>query len=76
MLGQLAGPAGTLRRRNENAAHLTTRLKGFPGLVPQKLYEGTVSGSFYLYAMTYQKEHFNGVDRARSSRRSTPKASA
>jgi dTDP-4-amino-4,6-dideoxygalactose transaminase len=39
-------------------------LKDIPGLVPQKLYEGTASGSFYLYAMSYHKEHFNGIDRS------------
>lgn len=65
LLAQLDGAQERFRRRNENAAHLTQRLKGFPGLVPQKLYPGTQSGSFYLYAMTYRKEHFNGVDRAR-----------
>lgn len=65
LLAQLAGAQERFRRRNENAARLTERLKGFPGLVPQKLYPGTKSGSFYLYAMTYRKEHFNGVDRAK-----------
>jgi len=50
---------------NENAAYLTSKLKGCPGVVPQKLYEGTASGSFYLYAMSYKKEHFGGVDRGR-----------
>jgi hypothetical protein len=50
---------------DENAAYLTSRLKGCPGVVPQKLYEGTASGSFYLYAMSYKKEHFNDVDRGR-----------
>jgi perosamine synthetase len=64
LLAQLSGAAGRFRRRNENAAHLTSRLQGFPGLVPQKLYDGTASGSFYLYAMTYRKEHFNGADRS------------
>jgi dTDP-4-amino-4,6-dideoxygalactose transaminase len=65
LLAQLAGAQERFRRRNENAADLTTRLKGCPGVVPQKLYEGTTSGSFYLYAMSYKKEHFNNVDRAR-----------
>jgi dTDP-4-amino-4,6-dideoxygalactose transaminase len=64
LLGQLAGAEERFRRRNENAAHLTQRLKGCPGIVPQKLYEGTASGSFYLYAMSYRKERFGGVDRA------------
>jgi dTDP-4-amino-4,6-dideoxygalactose transaminase len=65
LLAQLAGAQERFRRRNENAARLTSRLKGFPGIVPQKLYEGTASGSFYLYAMSYRKEHFNNVDRSR-----------
>jgi perosamine synthetase len=65
LLAQLAGAQERFKRRNENAAHLTSQLKGCPGVVPQKLYEGTASGSFYLYAMSYQKEHFNNADRAR-----------
>jgi dTDP-4-amino-4,6-dideoxygalactose transaminase len=63
LLGQLPGVIERFARRNENARYLTSRLKGFPGVVPQKLYEGTDSGAFYVYGMTYQKEHFNGVDR-------------
>ncbi len=64
LLAQLPGVEERWTRRNQNAAYLTARLKDIPGLVPQKLYEGTNSGSFYLYAMSYRKEHFNGVDRA------------
>jgi dTDP-4-amino-4,6-dideoxygalactose transaminase len=63
LLGQLAGVEERFLRRNENAAHLTSRLKDFPGVRPQKLYDGTESGSYYLYAMTYKKEHFNNADR-------------
>jgi len=65
LLAQLGGAQERFARRNQNAAHLTWRLKGCPGVVPQKLYDGTASGSFYLYAMSYKKEHFNGVDRSR-----------
>jgi perosamine synthetase len=65
LLGQLAGVEERFRRRNENASYLTSKLAGFPGLIPQKLYPGTASGSFYLYTMSYRKEHFNGADRAR-----------
>ena len=65
LLAQLAGAQERFERRNENASYLTSRLKGCPGIVPQKLYEGTASGSFYLYSMSYQPEHFNQVDRAR-----------
>src|SRR5690606_20526110 len=65
LLGQLAGARARFLKRNENATYLTSKLAGCPGLVPQKLYPGTASGSFYLYATSYHKEHFNGVDRAR-----------
>lgn len=63
LLGQMEGVKERFERRNENANYLSSKLKGFPGLVPQKLYPGTESGSFYLYPMTYYKEHFNNVSR-------------
>ncbi|MGW8179892.1 MAG: DegT/DnrJ/EryC1/StrS family aminotransferase, partial [bacterium] len=63
LLGQLAGVEARFLRRNENAAYLTSKLRDFPGVKPQKLYEGTESGSFYIYAMTYKKEHFNNATR-------------
>jgi len=65
LLAQLEGAKERFFRRNKNAAYLTSRLKGCPGVVPQKLYPGTESGSFYLYTMSYRKEAFNNVDRAR-----------
>ena len=65
LLGQWGGVEERFARRNENAAHLTSRLKDIPGISPQKLYEGTTSGSFYIYAMTYRKEHFNDADRSK-----------
>jgi len=65
LLGQWPGIMERFKRRNENAAHLTMRLKDVPGILPQKLYDGTNSGSFYIYAMSYRKEHFNGADRSK-----------
>ena len=64
LLGQWPDVHERFARRNANAAHLTYRLKNFPGITPQKLYEGTTSGSFYLYMMTYHKEYFNNADRS------------
>jgi len=65
LLGQMPGVEERFARRNENAAHLTSAIKGIPGIAPQKLYEGTKSGSFYIYGLTYRKEHFNnaGLDK-------------
>jgi dTDP-4-amino-4,6-dideoxygalactose transaminase len=65
LLSQLEGVKDRFARRNENARYLNSKLKGFPGLVPQKLYDGTVSGSYYLYATTYHKEQFNNADRSK-----------
>ncbi len=64
LLGQLPGAKERFAHRNENAAYLTSRLKDVPGIRPQKLYDGTASGSYYLYATSYLKEHFNNVDRS------------
>ncbi len=65
LLGQLPGVHERFARRNANANHLTSRLKDVPGITPQKLYEGTTNGSFYLYPMTYRKEYFNDADRSK-----------
>ncbi len=63
LLGQLPGVKERHNLRNRNARYLTEKLKGCPGLVPQKLYEGTTAGSFYLYTWSYKKEHFNNAPR-------------
>jgi perosamine synthetase len=63
LLGQMPGVKERHAIRNRNASYLTSKLKNFQGLVPQKLYEGTTAGSFYLYAMSYHKEHFNNTPR-------------
>ena len=63
LLAQMAGAKERFALRNKNAAYLTSKLKNFPGLVPQKLYKGTESGSFYLYTMSYHKEYFNNAPR-------------
>jgi dTDP-4-amino-4,6-dideoxygalactose transaminase len=64
LLGQMEGVKERFAIRNRNAKHLNNRLKDFPGLIPQRLYPGTESGSYYLYMMTYHKEHFNNADRS------------
>lgn len=63
LLEQITRAKEQFETRNRNAAYLTSKLKGFKGLVPQKLYPGTTKGSFYLYTMAYHKEHWNGVHR-------------
>jgi len=63
LLGQLPGVRERHEIRNRNARYLTEKLKGCPGLVPQKLYDGTTAGSFYLYTWSYKKEQFNNAPR-------------
>ena len=64
LLAQLTHAKEQWKRRNENAAYLTSKLKACPGVLPQKLYDGYESGSWYLYTMGYRKEHFNNVSRS------------
>lgn len=49
--------------RNRNAKYLTSKLSGFKGVIPQKQYEGTEECSYYLYAMAFKPEHWNGASR-------------
>ncbi|WP_149241867.1 DegT/DnrJ/EryC1/StrS family aminotransferase [Dyadobacter sp. 32] len=65
LLGQLDTVQERFRIRNENADYLNAKLKDFPGLVPQKRYEGTESAGLYIYALTYHKEHFGNADRSK-----------
>lgn len=49
--------------RNKNATYLISKLKSFPGITTQKLYPGTGDGSYYLFAMSYKKDYFDGLPR-------------
>jgi dTDP-4-amino-4,6-dideoxygalactose transaminase len=62
--GQLPTATERFLLRNKNATYLSSKLKGFAGLVPQKQYAGTESGGYYNYAMSYKKEFFNNATRA------------
>lgn len=49
--------------RNRNARYLYKKFEGFKPLVPQKLYDGTDRGSFYLYTWSFQEEYWDGLTR-------------
>jgi len=51
------------RRRSENAAYLTEKLKQIPGIVPRKDYPQVTRTAFYYYGFRYKKEQFNGLSR-------------
>ena len=63
LLGHLPTAKENFETRNRNAAYLSSKLKGFKGLVPQKLYKGTGKTSWYLYPMAYHQEHWNNIPR-------------
>lgn len=63
LLGQMPGLKERHDTRNRNAKYLTENLKDIQGLVPQKLYEGTTQGSWYIYAWSYKKEYWNNAPR-------------
>jgi dTDP-4-amino-4,6-dideoxygalactose transaminase len=63
LLGQIDGVKERIAKRRENGFYLNSKLKGFPGLVPQRLYDGDAA-VFYLYITQYHKEHFNNVSRS------------
>ena len=63
LLGQLPTALERHAIRNRNANYLTSKIKDIPGITPQKLYDGTEEGSFYLYTMNYNKKMYNGAPR-------------
>ena len=63
LLGQLPTVLDRHKIRNKNAKYLNSKIKDLPGIKPQKLYDGTEEGSFYLYPMNYNKEEYNGIKR-------------
>ncbi len=65
LLGQLPTVMERHATRNKNAKYLTSKIKDIPGIQPQKLYDGTEEGSFYLYSMSYDKKVYNGIDRSK-----------
>jgi perosamine synthetase len=65
LLGQLEGAKERFETRNANADYLSSKLKDFPGLKPQKQYPGTESGAYYNYAMSYNAGSFDGADRSK-----------
>ena len=65
LLPQFDNVKELFNRRNENCYYMNSKLRDFPGIVPQKLYEGTGASSWHLYLTQYKKEHFNNADRSK-----------
>jgi len=65
LLAQLEGVHERHYRRNENCWYMRRKLRDFPGVLPQKLYEGTGSSSWWIFMTSYRKEHFNNAERSK-----------
>jgi dTDP-4-amino-4,6-dideoxygalactose transaminase len=64
-LSQMKRLESDTQKRNENAKYLTSRIKGIPGIVPHKLYDGVTRAAYHLFPFRYKKEQFNNVPRER-----------
>jgi dTDP-4-amino-4,6-dideoxygalactose transaminase len=51
------------KRRTENAAYLTEKMKEIPGIVPVKHYGEMTRTTFYYYGLRYKKQHYNDCPR-------------
>ncbi len=60
---QLPGVKERFETRNSNADYLRAELKDFNPLKPQRHYQGSESGAYYHFGMTYNKNEW-GVDRS------------
>jgi dTDP-4-amino-4,6-dideoxygalactose transaminase len=65
LLAQMTRLEEQSRRRTENAQYLTTLLRGIPGIVPAKMYEGCTRNAYHLYMFRYNKDQFAGLDRSK-----------
>lgn len=65
LLAQMKRLEEQMKRRTENASYLTSRIKGIPGVIPHRLYEGVTRAAYHLYPFRYKKENFNGLPRGK-----------
>jgi dTDP-4-amino-4,6-dideoxygalactose transaminase len=75
LLAQLTRFDEQVRRREENAAYLTTLLRQIPGITPARMYEGVTRNAYHLYMFRYDPAAFRGSPAPASSRLSRPRAS-
>ncbi len=53
------------RRREQNAAYLTTLLREIPGITPARTYEGCTRNAYHLYMLRYDPAGFEGLPRSK-----------
>ncbi len=65
LLAQMRRLEEQTQTRNENAEYLTSRIKGIPGIIPHRLYDGVTRAAYHLYPFRYEKEYFHNVPRSK-----------
>lgn len=65
LLAQMRRLEEQTQTRNENAEYLTSRIKGIPGIIPHRLYDGVTRAAYHLYPFRYKKEYFHNVPRSK-----------
>jgi dTDP-4-amino-4,6-dideoxygalactose transaminase len=63
LLSQLTRLEEQSKRREANAAYLTSLLREIPGIVPAKMYEGSTRNAYHLYLFRYEADKFGGLSR-------------
>lgn len=63
LLNQMKRLEADTELRWANGQYLTSKIKGIPGIVPHRLYEGVTRAVYHLYPFRYLKEHFNNAPR-------------
>jgi dTDP-4-amino-4,6-dideoxygalactose transaminase len=51
------------KRREQNAAYLTSLLREIPGIMPAKMYDGCTRNAYHLYMLRYDADKFAGLPR-------------
>ncbi len=65
LLAQLTRFEEQIKKRNENAAYLSSLLKEVPGIRPAKMYPGCTQNAYHLFMIHYDKNQFAGLPRAK-----------
>lgn len=65
LLAQLTRFDEQCRLRERNAEYLTDLLNEISGISPARLNEGCTRGTYYIYMMSYDGQHFAGLSRSK-----------
>jgi perosamine synthetase len=65
LLAQMTRLEEQSKAREQNAQYLTKQLRGIPGILPARMYDGCTRNAYHLYMLRYQPERFGGLPRAK-----------